>query len=117
LSVTGLAKPLPARVENHLFRVAQEAVTNAARHGNPSNIAVRLYYDADAVRLIIEDDGCGFETADAASCRGGHFGLLGMRERAGKIGGRLLITSTWGHGARVELLVPFKQGIPALSVV
>ena len=115
LSVSGVARSLPTRVENHIFRVAQEAVTNAARHGSPSSISISLGYAAEGIRLAIDDDGCGFAPCQAVSSRGGHFGLLGMRERAGKVGGKLRITSENGRGARIELIVPAHQNLPAMA--
>lgn len=106
VSVSGVARSLPARVENQLLRIGQEAITNALKHGRPEWIRVELAYDSEAVRLSISDDGCGFRADDVTSTRTGHFGLRGMRERATKIGAHLHITSALGAGTAVEINVP-----------
>jgi signal transduction histidine kinase len=65
-------------------------------------VTVTLDYQHGAVRLAIEDDGCGFEPHDVP----GHYGLTGMRERAEHLRGRLTIDSAPGRGTRVETVVP-----------
>jgi signal transduction histidine kinase len=86
-----------------IYRIAQEAIGNAVRHGAPSSIALRLDRTPRGLRLVISDDGTGFDPRQAAP-RG--LGLTGMRERAALMEGRLRIVSRPGHGARVELVVP-----------
>jgi signal transduction histidine kinase len=84
-----------------VYRVAQEALTNVARHGSgTSRVAVTLAYEQSSARLSVEDDG-----ADPAVPADGGYGLTGMRERAELLGGRLTAAPT-GHGFRVELEVP-----------
>ena len=80
-----------------LVRLAREAVSNAARHGAPSAISVRL----GPGRLLVEDDGAGFDPAAARLGRG--FGLASMRDRAEGLGGRLEVRSAPGVGTRVEV--------------
>jgi signal transduction histidine kinase len=109
LTVAGVVRRLPGRIENHLLRIGQigqEAVTNAAKHARPTAIDVKLAFNADAIRLAIEDNGCGFEPESAACAEAGHFGLLGMRERAEKIGGLLEVTSARERGTKIEIFVP-----------
>jgi signal transduction histidine kinase/ligand-binding sensor domain-containing protein len=89
-------------VKENLVFIGQEAVSNAVRHGSPSRVTVTLDYQHGAVRLAIEDDGCGFEPHDVP----GHYGLTGMRERAEHLRGRLTIDSAPGRGTRVETVVP-----------
>jgi signal transduction histidine kinase len=87
-----------------LFRIAQEAVTNAVRHGRPRHIDITVSYDERQVALTIADDGCGFD-ADAqtgAPRDHDHFGLATMRERAEQVGGGLRIESTPGAGTTVH---------------
>lgn len=91
-------------VDMQLFRIAQEAVNNAIRHGRATHIDVTVAYGADRVALTIKDDGCGFTPAEEASWRHAdeHFGLVTMRERAERAGGHLQIVSAPGAGTTVQ---------------
>jgi signal transduction histidine kinase len=93
-------------MEQHLLRIAQEAVTNVLKHAGASKIAVRLHLEARKLYLRIVDDGRGFEQENAFSSRGGHFGLIGMRERAERLGGELRLCSHPGEGTELEVTVP-----------
>ncbi|MEY3896165.1 MAG: hypothetical protein RLZZ214_1685, partial [Verrucomicrobiota bacterium] len=104
--VSGEEHVLSAGVDFHLLRIAQEATTNAIKHGAASTIRIELEYLTDATRLIIRDDGRGFDPAAAQSSPGPHFGLLGMRERAGKIGATLTFDSAPGSGCTVTATLP-----------
>lgn len=104
-TVAGTVRRLPAVVEFHLLRIAQEAVTNARKHAGAGGIAVALDFGAESITLAVSDDGCGFDS-EAATTDGTHFGLLGMRERANKINGRLAIERGPGGGARVTVTAP-----------
>ncbi len=104
--VSGTPRRLAGRVENHLLRIGQEAARNAVKHSQASNVKVELHYERDKVRLRICDNGRGFDPCCAASSESGHFGLLGMRERAEKVGGFLTITSEAGQGTSVEVIIP-----------
>ena len=106
VEVNGTFRPLPRLVEDNLLRIGQEAVNNAVRHGHPQRIFVNLVFDAGRVRLSIQDDGQGFDSQSASNGRAGHFGLIGMRERAEQIGGTLSIHSTEGSGTEVVADVP-----------
>ncbi|HXE65157.1 MAG TPA: two-component regulator propeller domain-containing protein [Bryobacteraceae bacterium] len=108
VSVKGDASHLPEEVAHHVFRIAQEAVANAVSHAAPHAIHVELRIEANQLRLQIEDDGCGFEPGDAFTSKKGHFGLIGMRERAERIRGRLDLTSGRGKGTRVAVVVPLQ---------
>jgi PAS domain S-box-containing protein len=93
------------------FRVAQEALTNVARHARARRVNVRLRLRDGAVRLVVRDDGAGFNPK-ATLRRGGNgegLGLLGMRERAALLGGRVSIHSAPGRGTEVRLIVPLEQ--------
>jgi signal transduction histidine kinase len=97
--------PLGADVEQALFRIAQEAVTNAVRHAEATQVVVRLDRDGDQVVLEVSDDGQGFDPeARAISAR--RLGLVSMRERAAQLGGRLQIDSVLGKGTTVRAEVP-----------
>jgi signal transduction histidine kinase len=106
VKVTGKARSLPPNVESNLLRIGQEAAANALKHAHAKSLNITLLYEAHCVRLCIEDDGRGFEMKQIPGHDLGHFGLLGMRERTEKIGGRLEVSSTPGEGTRVEATVP-----------
>jgi signal transduction histidine kinase len=91
-------------VDLQLFRIAQEAVTNAVRHGRPKRIDINVSYDERQVALTIADDGCGFDphAQTSASKDNEHFGLITMRERAEHVGGGLRIESAPGTGTTVH---------------
>jgi signal transduction histidine kinase len=90
---------LPAPVEENLYRIAQEALNNALKHAGATLVTVMVHADLDGAQLEVIDNGKGFDVACAAS-KGG-LGLLSMRQRAEKLGGRLAIFSTLGEGTRV----------------
>lgn len=105
MSITGICRRLPVQIENDLLRVAQEALSNALRHAQAKSIQVELHYRDKDVHLQIGDDGQGFNAIDSNSIKAGHFGLLGMHERANKLGGKLSIASAPGAGTTIELTV------------
>jgi PAS domain S-box-containing protein len=102
----GVPRRLALDVEDTMFRVAQEAVTNASRHSGTRRVSVILTYEVGEVRLTVQDEGRGFHVDELGGSHGGHWGLLGMRERAERIGARLSIRSAEGAGTTVELRVP-----------
>lgn len=92
---------LPPELEYQLLRIAQEALTNATRHAEPKTIELRLSYKHETiVELTIRDDGRGFNV-DAQLPRPGHYGLVGMRERAHEVGATLTVTSVTGFGTEI----------------
>ena len=95
---------LPDDVETALYRIVQESLTNVARHAQAKRVGVILSRKNEFVKLILEDDGCGFDVDEAL--RRGRLGLLGMRERAEMLGGTLTIESSPGCGATVYVEVP-----------
>jgi signal transduction histidine kinase len=99
---------LPPDVEATAFIVVQEAVNNARKHSNPENIWLTLSPEEGSLLLTVEDDGCGFDkdAADKNSKRGGHLGLVSMRERADLIEAQLSIESSPGEGTRISLRIP-----------
>jgi len=104
---TGEARRLDIAAENHLLRMAREAVANTAHHADAAQIEVMLAYEADAVRLTIADNGKGFDARKRPPA--GHFGLLGMQERAAKIGASLKIESSPNRGTTVNVLLPYTK--------
>ncbi len=104
-SKLGQERRLPAEVEISLYRIAQEALNNVVRHARASRAEVLIAFSPQEVRLEICDDGIGFQMPrnPADFARQGHFGLLGMRERAELIGARLEVDSVPGNGTRITL--------------
>ena len=92
-------------VETSIYRIVQEALTNVARHGHATRVAVLLERRGDRVLAIIEDNGVGFDRDEAASR--GRMGLFGMRERAEMVGGDLTFESSPGVGTTVFVEVPY----------
>jgi signal transduction histidine kinase len=99
--VTGHTRELPTVVEVVLLRAAQEALTNVRRHAGAHEVAVLLAFAPDSVRLVVRDDGRGFDTAAAAG-----FGLPGMRARAEQVNGALTVHSDPDTGTLIEVEVP-----------
>jgi two-component system, NarL family, sensor kinase len=94
---------LPLRVEAELYRIAQEALANVRRHAHAHEVTIALDGDARSVRLAIRDDGQGFAVRGAGRER---HGLVGMRERAKLLRGRLRVESRPGRGTTVRVVVP-----------
>ncbi len=104
LEVEGEERALDDAQSTAIFRVVQESLTNVAKHARAQKVSVALHFEAEAVRVSIHDDGQGFDATQPAS--GGHYGLMGMRERLRALHGRILIDSQPGHGAQVTIEVP-----------
>ncbi|MFM0210681.1 PAS domain S-box protein [Paraburkholderia sediminicola] len=105
---TGLAYRINRNTEIGIYRIFQEAMTNIARHAKATEVNVSLAWDADRVELAIADNGLGFES-DAVGLEG-HLGLLGMKERARELEGKLLLGTGPRSGACVKLCVPVRHG-------
>ncbi len=99
--VAGEPRRLSVAAEHHLFRIAQEALTNAVMHARAAHVSVLLAFTSEAVELTVSDDGCGLAAGQPA--RGFHFGLSGMRERARSLGTRLEVESEQGRGTKVHV--------------
>jgi signal transduction histidine kinase len=105
--VHGRTRPLAAKVEEELFRVAKEALTNSLRDAKANLVSIDLTFDAALIRLAVRDDGGGFDTQlpDPPTT----FGITGMRERVDRIGGTLTVDSTLGGGTVVTVVVSAKE--------
>ncbi|MBD2463489.1 AAA family ATPase [Oscillatoria sp. FACHB-1407] len=99
----GTVYPLPAEVENNLLRIGQEALTNAIKYAYAHEIRVELVYETIQCILRIKDDGQGFGVGSIPS--NGGFGLLGMSERADRIGAKLTIQSQPGQGTEIVVVI------------
>jgi len=99
---------IPSDLETVCFRIAQEALTNAVRHGKPNNVRVKLRVINQGLSLSIHDDGIGFDVGDNCNraLRGDSFGLTSMQERASLAGGQVEIESTSGQGTTIQVWFP-----------
>jgi signal transduction histidine kinase len=103
LDTAGAAAPLTAAVQSGLFRIAQEALTNCAKHSKARNVSIRLSADGGPpVAMMIADDGVGFDLEHQTASG---LGLLTMRERAEFLGGRFSIETKPGQGTRIQVVV------------
>jgi signal transduction histidine kinase len=102
----GPEQRLPEVVEENVLRIGQEAVTNAVKHAQAQALHVTLAFLPAALRLRVQDDGRGFVSPRTPAASDGHFGLLGMAERAKRLGGTLAIESRLGHGTTITVEIP-----------
>jgi PAS domain S-box-containing protein len=93
----------------HIFRIMQEALSNARKHGKARHIQVKFDAEGERVCVIIQDDGLGFLPDRLETVYGQHFGLQFMQERAGQLGGTLKVYSRPGTGTQIVLEVPGKE--------
>ena len=110
-----LKRRLPSELELVLYRVAQEALTNIAKHARASRVTVELERDDLWVRLSVEDDGIGFNIEEAMSSEERGLGLFGMRERLALVGGKLHIGSQPGKGTKLVAEVPLRHPPPTIG--
>jgi signal transduction histidine kinase len=103
--ISELERRLPPEFEIALFRIAQEAMNNIARHAQAESVLIQLAPEGRELRIEIEDDGQGFDQAVQPQDRP-HYGLMGIRERAELLGGKVTIDSSPGQGTRLEIRVP-----------
>jgi signal transduction histidine kinase len=89
-----------------VYRIVQEALRNVARHARTNAAAIELHGADDALRLVIADEGCGF---DPVAARSAGLGLLSMGERLDRLLGRFDVASEPGRGTRIEAWLPLKQ--------
>ena len=108
--IGGPPRAVDPDIETVVVRVAQEAVTNVVKHAAARTVRVRLSFETRRLRLSVIDDGRGFAVASDFHTYGGHWGLLGMRERASQVHGKLSLRSSPGHGTELVLLVPYAPG-------
>lgn len=101
---------LPSEIALCLYRVAQEGLRNALHHAGATNVAIRLYAENGAVRLIVSDNGRGFVAPERLSefAHAGHYGLLGMQERVAWAGGHLQILSQAPGGTAITVVLPLQ---------
>jgi signal transduction histidine kinase len=108
VETTGEIRALYEVVEENLLRIAQEAVTNVIKHAGASVVKISLDFGPRAVTLRVKDNGRGFRPDSCPGSGEGHFGLLGMSERAKRLNGHLRVTSTPGGGTCLEVEIPVR---------
>ena len=104
--ITGGAQPLPVRIEVGVYRIIQEALANIRHHARARHATIHLVINPELLTAIISDDGKGFNPDRDLH---GHYGLLGMRERARLLGGEAQVQSTRGRGTRIEIRIPLEE--------
>lgn len=105
-TIAGEVQPLHPVVRDEAYWIAHEAVVNAVRHADARSIEAEVSFSRTGLTIRIRDDGTGIDERKADEGRAEHFGLRGMRERAGRIGGQLKVWSRPGAGTEVELHAP-----------
>jgi NarL family two-component system sensor histidine kinase YdfH len=101
-----LFEPLPDALTDHASRIVSEAFANVAQHAHASRVWLHVTADAEQLTLTIRDDGQGFEPALEA--RAGHYGLVGMRERARLAGGAMALETARGAGTSLSFILPLQ---------
>jgi signal transduction histidine kinase len=106
LFVQGWARALNPAIQEQLFLIGREAVMNALRHSQATEIEVEVEYMRDLLRVLVRDNGCGIEPEAVQKSGDSHWGLRGMRERAENIGAQFDVWSSPGAGTEVRAAVP-----------
>ena len=109
VAVSGDTANLPSSLAHQVLRIAQEAVANVMKHAAARKLVLHLRVEAGKVHIRIADDGKGFDRGEAFHSERGHFGLIGMRERAKRLGGTIEVHSRPGDGTEVDVTVPLRK--------
>jgi PAS domain S-box-containing protein len=113
-----LKRPVPRDVETLAYRVVQESLTNIGKHARATTVMVHLDVDGTQLRVEVEDDGQGFETAHARDyLRAGRFGLASMRERVELASGTFNLRSSPGRGTVITALIPLDESLLAAPAI
>jgi signal transduction histidine kinase len=105
----GTVRPLPEIIEENILRVGQEAITNTVKHSGATRLSLELDFRAENIVLTIKDNGNGFTPENCLGPNDGHFGLLGMSERAKRLNGKIAITSAPGAGTTISMEIPIVE--------
>jgi signal transduction histidine kinase len=116
LETKGPARGLPEVVEENLLRIGQEALTNVIKHSQATLVKIQLDFQPQQAVLQVADNGIGFVPENAVGPADGHFGLLGMSERAKRLGGHLELVSAPGKGTTVRVIIPSEPPAQAGSM-
>ncbi|MGF7049086.1 two-component system sensor histidine kinase DegS [Paenibacillus sp. DS2015] len=102
----GKEQRFSSAMEAAIYRLVQEAITNAFKHAAPTYVLVEMTFQAQMVKIVIQDNGCGFKIALIEEKRNEHFGLIGMRERVELLEGRMEISSELEQGTKIVIHIP-----------
>ncbi len=105
LQSEGISRSINGLTTHHMTRIVQEAVHNALRHGRATEIMIKIHFLATELLLQVFDNGCGFDLSQVDGPHTGHFGLQSLHERARKIGGTMIVTSSPGAGTNISLTI------------
>jgi signal transduction histidine kinase len=108
----GRRRRLSQEIETIVFRIGQEALTNVGKHARAKTVTVQLRFQPVCLRLLIQDDGLGFDPEEVLSANGGQrraWGLLGIQERVALVGGACEITSQPGSGTLINVTIPLEE--------
>jgi signal transduction histidine kinase len=111
LILSGQGRKLPSEYEENLLRIGQEALTNTIRHAHASEFKAELVFGEQEIRLLLRDNGCGFEPASQSE----GFGLKGMRERVESIGASFSVKSAKGAGTSICITLQISAGSKSVS--
>jgi signal transduction histidine kinase len=106
MNLGSVSRELAPETEYQVLRIVREAVNNTVKHAGASQIEVSLESKPGAMAITVKDDGSGFPREDAASPGPGHYGIIGMKERASQIGGFLDLVTQPGAGTAITLTLP-----------
>lgn len=115
VDISGQPVRLSSEPEIAVYRIVQESLNNVVAHADADNVEIHVDYEDSRLRVTIQDDGIGFDATDVMASASGKMGLIGMRERAQSIGGRIEVQSTPGHGSRIVFDVPVAPRDAALA--
>jgi len=115
--VEGLPRRMHPAIWDEVYRIGREALINAFRHSGASKIEVEVEYTNRKLCILVRDNGCGIDAQVLKTGREGHWGLSGMRERAEKMGAKLVVFSRSGGGTEVELCVPGSVAFESVSSI
>ena len=102
---------LPLEWQQNLLRICQEALANTLRHARASEFKAQLIFDTKGIQLILRDDGCGFDSTKQSN----GFGLRGMKERVGLVGGHFSINTAMGAGTLISIFIPLANLQPTFG--
>ena len=109
VTTSGEPQRLPEVAEENLLRIAQEALTNVVKHAGATHVSIQLSFSPDLVSLEIKDNGSGLISGRISATGEGHYGMLGMMERAKRLGGRLDVSAPPGEGTTVRATISLRH--------
>jgi signal transduction histidine kinase len=116
LETQGEPRELGSTIDSVVLRVTREALANVVKHADAPEVRLTLRYGRRSFRLTVADRGRGFVVDPNLAAYSGHLGLLGMRERASGVGGRLTVRAAPGRGTTVALTVPYGGIVDSVSI-